>query len=649
MTAMETEAARAGRLAATPAAYALGRGYLAMGEPEKAKEFLEKAWAGDLRAPEVAFALGRSYGEVYRLELARARALGSGEYRQARIRELERTLRDPSLRLLKEGASAAMEAPGYHEALLSFYGGEWEAARAQAKKAFAQTSWVYEALSLEGLVLLEQSKRVNDPAAGGPLVEDCAHTLRAVQALAPSDPGVYLDEAQAWRQLVKVRLEVGADPLPALARCREAVARLRTVQPELPDGPAILASAVALAGNYNSAPHGVRKELAVELELLSKEALRLGPDSREALVARATALLSAAKSAWLGASQDPRPLMEEAFQLLQQGRSRYPQDPTFLLLLSDYYHRRMTREMYGGLSPWASFEGGLSTAAQLLDRYPELNESHHRLHAVWVERGEYERTHGLDPRASVAQALRFVDLAEAQGFRGSGYAKARGDALLIRGQYLTRTQGSGEEDLRRAIEAFRWAYSLNPNQDTALVSAAEAAVWIAEAHLDRGEDPGAALDQVQKLLDRNRPLREEYYYRPYIEGLMALDRGRWQVMRGEDPAEDWAAAERHLRRSLKLREVAPVRVALAELEARRYLLGRRPQERLRALSAARSILPLDARNAEAHLWVAVVEAVEARRQGPGAVDSDRRCRESLAQALALDQNLSRLAHRLGLP
>jgi serine/threonine-protein kinase len=648
MTALEAEATKAGRLAQPPAAYALGRGYLALGDPEKAKELLEQAWAGGLRAPEVALALGRCYGAVYRLELARARALGSKEYREARTQEVGRTLRDPALQLLREGAASALEAPGYHEALLAFYGGRWEEARAKAKRAFAQTSWVYESVHLEGQILLEQSKSVNNPALAAPMVEAAASALREVQALAPSDPGPYLDEALAWRQLVKLRLEVGADPLPALARCRETVARVQRVHPNRPEGPAILASAVAAAGHYNAAPLQVRNQLLVELDLLSQEALRLGPGTREALSARATALLGAASRAWVERPQDPTPFMDEAFGLIQQGIARFPQDPTFLLLQVDYYHRRMTRAMYGGLSPWSSFEGGLSTAAQLLDRYPELNESRHRLQAVWVERGEYERTHGLDPRASVAQALRLIDQAEAQGFQGSGYAKSRGDALLIRGQYLVRRQDSGEEDLRKAIGAFSMAFALNPNEDTALVSAAEAAVWIAEAQIARGLDPEATLTQARNLLDRGRPLREEYYYRPYIEGLMALQRGRWKALRNEDPTGDWALSERNLRHSLRLRAAAQAGVALAELESRRYLLGGRFQDRLRALASARSALLLDARNAEAHLWLAVAESVEARSKRPGATEAVRRSRQACEQALAFDRNLVHLACRLGL-
>jgi hypothetical protein len=180
------------------------------------------------------------------------------------------------------------------------------------------------------------------------------------------------------------------------------------------------------------------------------------------------------------------------------------------------------------------------------------------------------------------------------------------------------------------------------------VSAAEAAVWIAEAQIARGQDPESALTQAQNLLDRGRPLREEYYYRPYIEGLAALQRGRWKALRSEDPTDDWAVSERSLRHSLGLRAATQAWVALAELETQRYLRAERFQDRLRALASARSALLLDARNAEAHLWMAVVEKVEARRKGTRAAEAARRSHLAANQALTLDQNLTRLARKLGL-
>jgi eukaryotic-like serine/threonine-protein kinase len=647
MAALELEARRAGRIAADPADYALGRSYLALGEPERARELLDRAWKSDLRTPEVALALGRTYGQLFRIELDRARGLPIKELREARVREVERTLRDPALRLLRDGASAALEAPSYHEALLAFYGGRWDEAWNKAQAALAETSWVYEARHLQGQILLERARQVGDPQAAIARLREAAEVFQGVQALAPSEPRAYLDEVEAWKLMIARHLEMGTDPSGALAHCRPAVALARVLDPAGPEAPALLATSVGDACRFTKASSEARRALRGELDRLSREALGLGPDCREALLARSQALLVAASEAW-DLAKSRGAILDQVLPLLLHGRDRFPEDPNFLLLLNDYYHKRMTHEMYGGSSPWSSFEGALAMAATLLERYPELSESHGRVARAWVERAEYERTHGLDPSDSAERALHYLRMAETKGLRRDWYLRHQGDALLIRGQYRVRTGGSGEEDLRAAITAFGAASSLNSNQDMALVSAAEAAVWIAEARLGVGADPGPALAEVRELLAKNPGARTDYYYRPLVEGWAALRAGRWKALQGKDPTPNWDTAERKLKASLSLRGYASTAAALAELATRRYLRAGRAPDHLEALRRVRQSLQLDPRNAEAHLWAAVVEDAAARRPGPLQATSQAQARLALDQVLSLDRNMERTARVLGL-
>ncbi len=644
LAALERRAAQAGRLATGPAAYALGRARLALGEPEKGLPLLRQAWEGGLRIPEVALALGRAYGQAYQVELARARMLERPELREARVRELQQQFRKPALELLRQGATAALESPAYHLALMAFYEEDWVTAVRVAREACIQAPWHYEARRLEGLVLLEQAREARDPKVAQDRLQDAAQAFRVARTMAPSDPVLHLDEARTWRESLIQRLGRGEATPDDLQQVREATDRARVLDPMNPDPPALLADALRRAvANMRLGQPQIQAWEAEHLAL-SAEAIRLGPRHRESLLSRVGSLAQTVNNLMV---QDGGSFatLEESLSLTQKGQRLFPEDPAFLVLEGGLAHRRMTLEMYRGIPPWASFERGLAAAGRYLALRPHLQDGYIWVAGLWVERAEYERTHGLDPEPSVVAALSFLDRAAELGMQASRLSKMRGDALLIRGQHRVRRGTGGAPSLQEARTAYAEALRLNPGPGSAVYTAIEASLWMGQEALDQGQDPREwVLAARTALRGADGIRRSDYYYPDYLEAQAALLEARWSVRQGLPAECPLQGARRILEPWGRRSQLAVIPTALAETHAWSYRSTGGASDLANGLAEARRAVDLDPVAAEPHLWMAVLHA-EAHRRGVGSLEG---ARLELAQALQLDRNLEGVARRLNL-
>lgn len=646
MGRLEAEAQHIGALAAGPAAYALGRSQLALGDPEKARHLLEEAWSTGLHTPEVSLALGRALAANYQRALDLARALPSKELREARERELARELRNPALARLREGAPAALESPAYHEALLAFMGGHWDEAQAKARVALGATPWLFEAKRLEGDALLERAKTIPDPPVALATLDAAESCFQVARNLGPSDPATALGEVRVLAERARRELASGRQAEATLARCREAVARARLLRPEGGEAQAFLARAIGAWAELRPPGDSATRAAIDEALHLSKEALAREPENPAVLTLRATLLLIAGRIHWKSGG-GPLAQFQEALELAWSAQRRFPQDPTFGSLIAGACMRKMTWEINTGIPPWASFEEGLTQALALRHRFPDLLGCYQGLANLWVERAEFERGHGLDPRPSVAAALEAVAAAEARGLGLANFGWTKGDAHLIRGEYLLAVEGGGEEDFQLARESYRKAYRANPNLKAALAAAAGALIDQAQSRLEHGLDPSALLAEAEAELDRGGDGSSERAHSRYLRGRLALLRGRQRLVSGDSPTTEWGRAEVAFREATRLGEkFAMAHVGRAEVRARAYLRTGNASDALQAVQSAQEALKSDPLRADAWLWIAVVEQERVRR---GQGDAEPRAREAWAKALALDANLRRWARELGQP
>ena len=150
LQAIESGLKTASRQAQGPGKYALGAGYLALGQDKEAKHYLNDAWNNDkFQVPQVAYAFGLSLAHSYGKELEEAEQIQNPALRAARIKEIEKEYRDPAVGLVAKGRLTS-STPSYVEALIAYLERRYQDALIKTKDASLQSPWLYETDILRG-------------------------------------------------------------------------------------------------------------------------------------------------------------------------------------------------------------------------------------------------------------------------------------------------------------------------------------------------------------------------------------------------------------------------------------------------------------------------------------------------------------------
>ncbi len=207
---MRRDLAALGPDAQGPGDLALGRGYAAVGELNRALATLEAAWDGGYAAPEAAYALCRVHTD-YCLRLADATWGGGAGAAQDAVRTAH--LRAARMRFA-QAAGASWEPRELGEAALLVQEGAFAAGLDQARRVFQEAPWRYEAKVQEARALVGMARERADRKeirAALSLVREAELAAQAAQAIGQSDDACCLAELEARL----VRLDLQPAPLPA--------------------------------------------------------------------------------------------------------------------------------------------------------------------------------------------------------------------------------------------------------------------------------------------------------------------------------------------------------------------------------------------------------------------------------------------------
>jgi serine/threonine-protein kinase len=271
---IRAEMERLGPVALGPGNLALGRGYCYLGDLDQAHRVLNTAWQGGYRTPDVAYALGwvACFSSFRLLD-------------RAEMGDLEEPL-EPALQVhlhearrfcaLSQGQT--WEPGGLGESRLCYLEGQFEASVQQARAAFREHPWLYEAkmqeaFSLGALARASQSRGDRDRARS--LYREAGLAAQTAMAIGQSDGNCALADME-WR------LHWLQDP--HLGH-RERLAQLR------------------------------------EAERLADHLLTLHPDSPRALCSKAFVLIRRAE-ALAGQGLSPEPELQRAERLLAPAAER---------------------------------------------------------------------------------------------------------------------------------------------------------------------------------------------------------------------------------------------------------------------------------------------------------------------------------------
>jgi eukaryotic-like serine/threonine-protein kinase len=319
----------AGKVGEGPGHYAIGRGQLALGDPDVARKHLELAVAAGYSTPDVEYALGRAFGELYQRALAETKRIANEEERKKKVAELEKALRDPALVHLRAAKGARLESPLYAEGLVALYEGKNDEAITKARAAFEQVPWTYEPKKLEADALFAEGSKYRHDAAFDyekmkKYFDSAAEAYKIAAEMGSSDPEVHRAECELWEKMALAESSRGGQPWTALDAANAACSQ--AIQSSFRDARALLQRALALVARsdaFSRNDKGDASTAAIKDSLDAAEAaLRADPTNIMAQYTHAAALRHRARLALGRGEAAP---IEEAIGEYQKVLERDPQ------------------------------------------------------------------------------------------------------------------------------------------------------------------------------------------------------------------------------------------------------------------------------------------------------------------------------------
>ena len=617
MGELEAEIRKGGSVAVGPGQYALGRGYLALGEEGKAREALGSAWQHGYREPRAAYALALVTGHLYQEGLREALRISDKDRREEQRRKIEQRYRDPALGYLEQSAGADVPSAEYVAALVAFYEGRYEDALQQLDAIGGGLPWFYEAPALRGDVLEARAARRwdgGDREGAHADFEAGRRAYAAAAAIGESAPAVH--EALGELEYAAMMMEMyGQGEVEApFTRGVAATARALAAMPDHYASLVLEARLYRILAVYRSDRGGAVDDLLPKAVADAERAAAIAP-----LVSKARLELARIYQEWgddrQRKYQDPREQLRRSVEAFE-GIASEDRD-------QDYYGSL-------GLSfkVWADYEDSIGADAEAnrgkaIDAYTKALQLDDHALSVIVNLGINYYNRGAQPRATdpdgdLGQAIAALDKALAPNPQDLVAYYCEGEAYRTRGR---RKQTHGEDprsDFATAMERYEQGLAINPKLSYLHDGVGMLLQEQARQAWDEGKDPDILLDQARAAFARAIAAAPDQAFGYANLGLSFCIKADFDRARGRDPTAAATAA------------VTAIGEGLQRMPGRPLFLGM--LARAQTILAARALE--QKRDPGPHLDVAsdaIRRALERNPNEPGALLSLGHTRATLAR------------------
>ena len=560
---IESKMAAAGDVARGPGEDALGRGYLALQEPDKALEHLRRARSAGESSPGLQYATGLAHVALYREALSKANRIQNTTEREAYLAEIEKAHKTPAMVSLLAALTHGVESPAYAKGLVALAEGHLDDALARAEEAFQQAPWLYEAKKLEGDVLFAMGSQTGhdkafDAARTKALFERAAKAYEEAADIGRSDPAVHEAECDLWIQAMNADAENGDSMRPGFEKAKAACGRAIKASPASASGHVKLAWAhncysfwLAVGHNEGDSPEKTLSEATALVEEAVRKSpgdpfasylsgavwrtqtiylVELGRDTGAAIDRSVAgyegALAVDPRFAWALNEEcatlamrgeretrlglDPTATFEKALSL---GRKALEVDPEFLFprgSMLDVIHADADRMLALGRAPSEALERGFQTlteAEKIAPGWRWIAYWRAMLHSM---QAEYDLARGTDtgPALSLAKAALLQLPLDRESFPDANVVEGRvayveAEALLDRALAAPGPPMKSpelEEALRRARKALQGARTSTPWDVDILIWAARVEVLELSYRSALGETTSAIFESPLQLL-----------------------------------------------------------------------------------------------------------------------------------------------------
>ncbi|MEW6365622.1 MAG: protein kinase [Acidobacteriota bacterium] len=508
MMAIEEQMERVGDAGYGPGHYALGRGYLALGKYESAREHLEKAWAAGFQDDSVAMALGRTLGALYLKQLEQIERITDRDARGAKRLEIEKAFRDPAIEHLRRVRDVGTESPDYVKGLVAFYEKQYEPALRRARAAREAAVWLYEASILEGDVHRamgseKQDRGEYEAARAEYDLAEAAYQLAA--SVGESDPDTYQQLCALHVTTMRLLLyEIGGDPTPYFERVTSAVNRMLQADPKSAEAHGAMAEAHWLHGEYLMM-HGAGAQPALDefdraVEAASRSLALDSQNDKPYLDMGVAYGLRGVIEKETGV--DPRETLNRAIDSFTKAAAIDAMNPDAYKRMGIAYLDIGEFEMRRGMDPRKSFQAGIACYRKAVEINPRFVSGFNNMGIIYFDLAMYEMDSGMDPSDSFSRS---IDAYKKALEINPNHAYSLGNLGSVCGLMARWELETGRDPTKTAadaIHALDQALKVHSDVYLPLLNLAHTRMVLAQFDVCHGRDPSGVLRQARESLQR---------------------------------------------------------------------------------------------------------------------------------------------------
>ncbi len=699
---IDTTMTGAGKMGFGPSHYAMGRGFMALQEYEKAKYHLEQAWDANYQTPEVAYELGRALGELYLKESEIANRIENKELRDARKKKIENTFREPAVRFLMQAREIRDISQDYIVALVDFYKKNYRKAlqilQAAMEKSGGDAPWLHEAKILEGNIyltigrekanyieamesfsraekvylqviekgqsdirgymglgrVLERKILIMLNSKGGdlqPLVTEAITQYEKALQIDPELVDVYVMKSWVYLWLGRSQVFAGKNPLEAFNQAITAAQTALKLQGDNFEAYTIVGITNRHLAEYQM-QHGEDPTGAFQLAAWNfNKAIEFNPTY--VMAYSGLGILYIRKAEYeMSLGQDTNESLEKSISTFKKALAINPQLLDLLNGLAGALWLKGEIMMSQGQDPRPT----LLEAAQSLKNAIEVNPSvvhfYSNLGFVYMDMGRYELNYGFVPTGTLNKAREFFEKAVEINPGANELYVGLVSVSAIQTQYLYWMKKDCNRQVSQAEVYFKRGLEQNPDASLLYIRMAGIYITQARSQSDQGNSPLVILDRAEQLLRKARAINPNYYENDGLDGEISLLKAKWALENQQDPDAYFTRTAESLKQAMSLN---PKNIDL-------YLIGARlnwskagwkefqnqPTAALKYITAGldyiRQALAINSNYAEAYALRGVLLRLRSRLTGDstGRRADAQEAGDSLLKAFEVNRNLKNL-------